>query len=300
MKNTSKINEKLKQVWKSEPIHQEPKKEEQQKKEEEPKVILPPSHILGYRFKEKEKVANTEVKKIISYQKAKDILGYGKSNSVAVLVSKGKIIGGNGFVEEESVIKYINERLPVGIAGITARRELRYKNKKDTQIDYEQACEILGINKNKLYDLIWRKQIDGKDGLCEIDSVMEFKKILEKGIKKGRKLKIKNPIDEAIDSFFEGVKPLVLGDPIECLPPEKIVVPTLEDIEKALNENVVGDSYKHLKIVTVEWSKANHTKEQQKAICQFMINKYTMRQKNQDKDDIKKARFYLDWLEETI
>lgn len=104
-----------------------------------------------------------------------------------------------------------------------------------------------------------------------------------------------NPFTQQIDSFFEG-----LNVEENCLPPDKIVVPTLKDVEKALNENVVGDSYRHLKIDTVEWSKANHSKEQQKAICQFMINKYTMRQKNQDKDDIKKARFYLDWLEETI
>lgn len=59
---------------------------------------------------------------------------------------------------------------------------------------------------------------------------------------------------------------------------------------------VVGNQYKHLTIDTVEWSKANHTIEQQKAICQFMINKYSMRNKGQFKDDIVKIRFYTDWL----
>lgn len=62
-------------------------------------------------------------------------------------------------------------------------------------------------------------------------------------------------------------------------------------------EHVVGVQYRHLKIDTVKWSKANHTAEQQKAICQFMINKYSMRDKNQDEDDIIKIRYYIDWLE---
>lgn len=61
-------------------------------------------------------------------------------------------------------------------------------------------------------------------------------------------------------------------------------------------DNIVGDQYKHLKIDTVAWSKANHSIEQQKAICQFMINKYSMRKKNQDEQDIIKLRFYTEWL----
>ena len=65
-------------------------------------------------------------------------------------------------------------------------------------------------------------------------------------------------------------------------------------------EYIVGDQYEHLKCDTVEWSKQNHTLEQQKAICQFMINKYITRNKGQDEDDIVKARFYLKWLEEII
>jgi hypothetical protein len=63
-------------------------------------------------------------------------------------------------------------------------------------------------------------------------------------------------------------------------------------------DNIVGEQYSHLKIDTVEWSKANHTKEQQKAICQFNIAKYMMRNKGQDRDDIIKIRFYTDWLNE--
>lgn len=64
--------------------------------------------------------------------------------------------------------------------------------------------------------------------------------------------------------------------------------------------NIVGDQYKHLKIDTVEWSKANHSLDQQKAITQFMINKYLMRNKNQDKDDLIKIKYYLNWLEDII
>ena len=64
--------------------------------------------------------------------------------------------------------------------------------------------------------------------------------------------------------------------------------------------NIVGDAYKHLVIDTVARSKANHTLEQQKAICQFMIDKYTNREKNQNVDDITKIRFYADWLEEIV
>ena len=63
---------------------------------------------------------------------------------------------------------------------------------------------------------------------------------------------------------------------------------------------VVGTQYAHLKCDTVEWSKQNHTLEQQKAICQFMINKYSMRDKGQDAEDIVKIKFYVDWLEEIV
>ncbi len=65
-------------------------------------------------------------------------------------------------------------------------------------------------------------------------------------------------------------------------------------------KNIVGTSYNHLAIDTVARSKANHTPEQQKAICQFMIDKYSHREKNQDADDIVKMRFYTDWLEEIV
>lgn len=72
------------------------------------------------------------------------------------------------------------------------------------------------------------------------------------------------------------------------------------EIEDLSEDNIVGNQYKHLKIDTVAWSKANHTKEQQKAICQFMINKYTMRDKGQDKDDLTKVDFYNNWMKELI
>lgn len=290
MRNTSKINEKLNQVWKGEPIYEEPKEEEK------PKVVLPPQHILEYRFKEKPKG-----NKWITYAEAQTILGFKNYHSVSMSITKGKFIGKDGLVDKESVLRYKETRLPSGLQGSIIKKGLKIQNKKDNELTYEEAHQMLGISKGNFYNLVWKGDIIGKDGICLKESVEAYKKAKEEaGERRGRKARIKNPVDEAIDSFFEGVKPLVLDDPIECLPPEKIVVPTLEDVEKALNENIVGDSYKHLKIDTVEWSKANHSKEQQKAICQFMINKYTMRQKNQDKDDIKKARFYLDWLEETI
>lgn len=66
------------------------------------------------------------------------------------------------------------------------------------------------------------------------------------------------------------------------------------------SDNIVGDSYKHMSIDTVARSKANHTKEQQTAICQFNIDKYSNREKGQNQDDIVKIRFYTDWLEELL
>ena len=65
-----------------------------------------------------------------------------------------------------------------------------------------------------------------------------------------------------------------------------------------LADNIIGTQYSHLKCDTVEWSKQNHTAKQQKAICQFMLNKYSMRNKGQDKDDIIKIRYYTNWLED--
>ena len=66
------------------------------------------------------------------------------------------------------------------------------------------------------------------------------------------------------------------------------------------NKKPLDSQYRHLKIDTVEWSKANHTPEQQKAICQFMINKYSMRNKNQDKDDCDKIEFFNNWLRDIV
>ena len=63
-------------------------------------------------------------------------------------------------------------------------------------------------------------------------------------------------------------------------------------------ENKIDSQYRHLNIDTVAWSKANHSAEQQKAICQFMINKYSMREKGQDVDDCSKIDFYNNWLKD--
>ena len=94
-------------------------------------------------------------------------------------------------------------------------------------------------------------------------------------------------------------------------PDEFDEAPTIEDAlahrglnrhpqSKEFKEAVIDSQYRHLAIDTVQRSKANHTLEQQKAICQFMIDKYINREKGQDRDDVSKARYYLDWLEEIV
>lgn len=283
-KDTSAINESLKQIWDKEDF------EPIQKQEKQP-VILPPQHIVNYH-QNKESKPET-----VSYKEAQKLLGFTNDSSVSVMVCRGKITKKDGKITTESIENYKNTKLSQGIQGIREKRDLMLLSKKDHEVTYDEAKEMLNCKLNTIYNLISAQKIKGKDGFCDRNSVIEYAKTKSgRGRKAGTIMKKRiNPFTQVIDSFFDG-----LNVEENCLPPEKIVVPTLEDVKKALNENVVGDSYKHLKIDTVEWSKANHTKEQQKAICQFMINKYTMRQKNQDKDDIKKARFYLDWLEETI
>jgi hypothetical protein len=48
-------------------------------------------------------------------------------------------------------------------------------------------------------------------------------------------------------------------------------------------------------IDTFERSEANLTKDQIIAICKFNIDKYTWRQKGQDKEDFKKIIDYANW-----
>ena len=70
--------------------------------------------------------------------------------------------------------------------------------------------------------------------------------------------------------------------------------------EDALAYRGENKQYSKMGIDTIQRSKANHTIEQQKAICQFMIDKYINRDKGQDTQDIAKARDYIDWLESLI
>jgi len=273
-RNIEKINQKLNEVWAEKTVIE-------QKPEATKKIALPPDHILNYRNKEKtteekQPEDNTTEEKI-SYIKAKEILGIQNVDTISSLIWKKKLIGSRGFVTLKSVEEYKRDRLPKGNAALMILRQKKHTN--PNEISYQRTMEILGVERHRLYNMISRKQIKGGDGYCDLESVLNYRKP-----KTGRPLKNKKTKE------------------VECLMPDKIVVPKLADVEIALKEteNIVGDSYKHLKIDTVAWSKANHTTEQQKAICQFMINKYTMRQKNQDKDDIKKARFYLDWLEDLI
>ena len=274
MRNAERINQKLNEVWAE-------KTTAEQKLEKIKKIALPPDHILNYRNKEKtteekQPEDNTTEEKI-SYIKAKEILGIQNADSISSLIWKKKLIGGGGFVTLKSVEEYKRDRLPKGNAALVILRQKKHTS--PNEISYQRAMEILGVERHCFYNMISRKQIKGGDGYCDLESVLNYRKP-----KTGRPLKNKKTKE------------------VKCLMPDKIVTPTLADVEAALKEteNIVGDSYKHLKIDTVAWSKANHTTEQQKAICQFMINKYTMRNKGQDRDDIKKARFYLDWLEDLI
>lgn len=272
-KSSTEINEKLSKVWEREP--------EQPIKQEAIKITLPPDHIVNYIKKEKPKeekpVKKINKEEMISYIEAKNILGVQRATTMSNLIWKKKLVGGDGLVTLKSVMEYKENRLPKGNAGLMRARELRH-NSPD-EISYTEAMKILGVTRNNLYNMLSRKWIEGADGYCNLKSVLDY-----------RKPKIGRPRK---DGKMKEVK---------CLPPSQIKIPTLADVEAAINEveNIVGDSYKHLKIDTVAWSKANHTTEQQKAICQFMINKYTMRKKGQDQDDIKKARFYLDWLGELV
>ncbi len=71
-----------------------------------------------------------------------------------------------------------------------------------------------------------------------------------------------------------------------------------EAIEEVAREFYHDAHYKAQKIDTIARCKANMTLEQQKAICIFNIDRYLHREKGQNLSDIKKARDYLDWLEE--
>ena len=103
------------------------------------------------------------------------------------------------------------------------------KHTSPNEISYQRAMEILGIERHCLYNMISRKQIKGSDGYCDLESVLNYRKP-----KMGRPLKNKKTKE------------------VECLMPDKIVIPTLADVEASLKEaeNIVGDSYKHLKIDT--------------------------------------------------
>lgn len=70
--------------------------------------------------------------------------------------------------------------------------------------------------------------------------------------------------------------------------PEKI----LKEIEKPKQYQIGID--------TIERSKANLTPENILAICQFQIDKYTWREKDQDIEDFEKVIYYANWAIDTL
>ena len=71
-----------------------------------------------------------------------------------------------------------------------------------------------------------------------------------------------------------------------------------EVVEDTIKEDYRNEHYKAQKIDTVARCKANMTLEQQKAICIFNIDRYLHREKKQNLSDIKKIKYYTNWLEE--
>lgn len=69
--------------------------------------------------------------------------------------------------------------------------------------------------------------------------------------------------------------------------------------EKILKEIVKPDQYR-IGIDTIERSKANLTPENILAICQFQIDKYTWREKDQDIEDFQKVIYYANWAIKTL
>jgi len=57
-----------------------------------------------------------------------------------------------------------------------------------------------------------------------------------------------------------------------------------------------SDHYKVQGIDTIKRVKANLSLEQQKGICQFNIDKYLWREKEQNVEDLRKISDYLEWL----
>lgn len=66
----------------------------------------------------------------------------------------------------------------------------------------------------------------------------------------------------------------------------------------AKDSDSIKEHYTEQGIDTFKRCKANLSKEEQKAICKFNIDKYLWREKEQNLSDIKKIRDYLNWLEE--
>lgn len=69
-------------------------------------------------------------------------------------------------------------------------------------------------------------------------------------------------------------------------------------INEVINDDYANTHYQIQKIDTVARCKANMTLEQQKAICIFNIDRYLHREKGQNLSDIKKIKYYTNWLEE--
>jgi hypothetical protein len=69
----------------------------------------------------------------------------------------------------------------------------------------------------------------------------------------------------------------------------------VEEMRK-LKMNNRSEHYKTQGIDTIKRAKANLSLEQQKGVCQFNIDKYLWREKEQNISDLKKVSDYLEWL----
>lgn len=78
----------------------------------------------------------------------------------------------------------------------------------------------------------------------------------------------------------------------------------VENPKACCNEKIAEEVSKpkqyQIGIDTIERSKANLTPENILSICQFQIDKYTWRKKNQDIEDFEKVIYYANWAIETL
>ena len=280
MRNTERINQKLNEVWAEKTVIE-------QKPEATKKIILPPDHILNYRNKEKiteeKQPEDNIIEEKISYIKAKEILGIQNIDTISCLIWKKKLIGSRGFVTLKSVEEYKRDRLPKGNAALMILRQKKHTS--PNEISYQRAMEILGVERHCLYNMISRKQIKGGDGYCDLESVLNYRKP-----KTGRPLKNKKTKE------------------VECLMPDKIVIPTLADVEIAIREAEIKDDnmkdainpdhYAIGGINAIDYFRAKSTKEEFRGYLRLTAMKYLTRLGHKDSElqELKKAKWFIDEL----